>query len=669
MTKRKRTWTDDAPEALPESSSRGPDLDNSKDQSVLDVLPGITRKITACGACRKQKIKCDMTDGPPCTRCRRRGLSCVLNKSLQSLVEEVKNTELLQSDVQGIHDVLDSICQHLSLPRPKPLLTTGESSHAEGNADHQEELERDQEDLDGCEISPPDTPSAVHAPIDTFLDIARFGSPGSSDNTPPSTTRPRQHAVPQDLIGKGLITSTAAENLVERYFTQLDPYLYGICNGYQSLAQIRSTSPVMFAAVCTVAALQDPNGQSLYEACNREFRRLVSRSLFEKHDLEYVRALCISSFWLSDASRILTSDAIRRAADMRLHRSFDHLSTPMDPRLLPRGAHALSTPIEVAAMKDRVRLWYLIFISDQHLSILHNRDPLLRNDKDIAMSWETFLARDDTTDSDIRLISQVALLVIMSQVRDLLGSDKEARLPQSLSNQITHYSRQLDRWFAKFLAIFKPDPNIGDFPKCGLQLHYHFGKLYLGHQVFKGLNGESIPPHFLTAANMAHDAAVAIFEMILHQEQLQRSLVGMPHYFHIMIAFAGYFLLEVTKNYHAQLSIGASQDFELIGKVLGLFQETPSTQQHPICRMTPGLTRKLHECIASLQRNGEEIITSLSDSIGLMDYAAKNVQGTMNPPLGPFSFTGEAFVNPVDDFLLADFGDFSFPGMMSNGGT
>ncbi|GLI79615.1 hypothetical protein PoHVEF18_007953 [Penicillium ochrochloron] len=425
----------------------------------------------------------------------------------------------------------------------------------------------------------------------------------------------------------------------------------------------------MFAAVCTVAALQDPNGQSLYEACNREFRRLISRSLFEKHDLEYVRALCISSFWLSDASRILSSDAIRRAADMRLHRGFDHISTPMDPRLFPGGASALSTPIEVAAMKDRVRLWYLIFISDQHLSILHNRDPLLRNDKEIAMSWETFLARDDTTDSDIRLISQVALLVIMSQVRDLLGSDKEARLPQSLSNQITHYSRQLDRWFAKFFAIFKPDPNIGDFPKCGLQLHYHFGKLYLGHQVFKGLNGESIPPHFLTAANLAHDAAVAIFEMILHQEQLQRSLVAMPHYFHIMIAFAGYFLLEVTKNYHVQLSIDASQDFELIGKVLGLFQETPSIQQHPIWRMTPGLTRKLHECIASLQQNGEEIITSLSDSVALVGYAAQNVQGSMNPPPGPFSFTGESFVNPVDDFLLTDFGDFKFPGMMSDGGT
>lgn len=35
----------------------------------------------------------------------------------------------------------------------------------------------------------------------------------------------------------------------------------------------------------------------------------------------------------------------------------------------------------------------------------------------------------------------------------------------------------------------------------------------------------------------------------------------------------------------------------------------------------------------------------------------------------PFHFTGESFVNPLGDFLLADFGDFIFPGMMSNGDT
>lgn len=55
MAKRKRTWTDHASETIPESSSQPPVVEG-KDASVLDVLPGITRKITACGACRKQKV-------------------------------------------------------------------------------------------------------------------------------------------------------------------------------------------------------------------------------------------------------------------------------------------------------------------------------------------------------------------------------------------------------------------------------------------------------------------------------------------------------------------------------------------------------------------------------------------------------------------------------------
>ncbi|CAG8922768.1 unnamed protein product [Penicillium salamii] len=658
MVKRKRNWTDEESETLPSAQN----VSDNKEPAVLDVLPGITRKITACGACRKQKIKCDMSNGPPCTRCRRRDLSCVLNKSLQSLVEEVKNTEILQSDISGIHETLDNICQHLNLPRPKALLSSGEATETDDKTGGNDDLDRDNEDLDGCEISPPDTPSAVQAPIDTYLDIAKLGSPGSSENTPPSTTKHRQNSAPQDLISKGVISIAVAETLIERYFARLDPYLYGICSGYQSLQQIRATSPVLLAAICTVSALQDPEGQRTYEACNREFRRLVSRSLFEKHDLEHVRALCISSFWLSDASRILSSDAIRRAADMRLHRSFEHLSVPMDPRLVA-GSHAAPQSFhDTGALQDRVRLWYLTFISDQHLSILHNRDPLLRSDKEIALSWETFLAREDTTDSDVRIISQVALLVIMSQVRDLLGSDQGTRVPQSLSNQIIHYSRQLDRWFTKFSSIFKPDPYIGDFPKRGLQLHYHFGKLYLGHQVFKGLNGEMIPPHFLTAAGMAHEAAVAIFEMILH-EDLQKSLIGMPHYFHIMIAFAGHFLLEVTQNYHTQLSIAPSQNFELIQKVLELFQDIPAVQQHPICRMTPGLTRKLRECVGILQGDGRHVLQPLNTSLGYTDNPLQ-IQ-----PAGGFSFPEDSLVNPADDFLLADFGEFTFPGMMSNGLT
>ncbi|KAL1839997.1 hypothetical protein VTK73DRAFT_3873 [Phialemonium thermophilum] len=52
-------------------------------------VPTISRRVRACAACRKQKIKCIMDDrGPPCRRCEEKGLGCVLNKSLQALLNE-----------------------------------------------------------------------------------------------------------------------------------------------------------------------------------------------------------------------------------------------------------------------------------------------------------------------------------------------------------------------------------------------------------------------------------------------------------------------------------------------------------------------------------------------------------------------------------------------------
>lgn len=589
-----------------------------------------------------------------------------------------RNTDILQADVCEIHSTLGSICEHLGLDRPKPLHGHSHSHNSNDISAPDAEIpgsqappsttdNNDQDQiLPGCEVSPPGTPSAVQAPIDTYLDIAKLGSnnhkhsrsPGSGSAETPSSQvhRPRRYAL-QDLVSKGIISMTDAETLVDRYFTRVDSYLYGIGSRLHNLQRLRTGHPVLFAAICTVSALHDPGDQSLYEACNREFRRLVSQSLFEKHDLEYIRALCISSFWLADASRILLSDAIRRSADVHLHRSFG--------RLWSCSGDARSNP-GVAEMRDRVRLWYLLFICDQHLSILHNRDPLLRSDTEIAISWEAYLRRSDVTDSDVRIVSQVALLLIMSQVRDVLGcdSDTETRIPQTMANQIVHYSRQLDKWFTRFLSMFKPDPFLSDFPRRGLQLHYQFGKLYLGHQVFKGLKGEAIPGPFMAAASMAHDAAISIFEMILYEETLQANLVGMPHYFHIMLAFAGHFLLEVTKGYAGQLGIVPEDNFTLIRKVLTMFQGTRCVAMHPICRMTPGLDRKLCDCAASLSSSSSAEPPSVEVSgltRGPVDGMAEGLAWPGNGLFGPGTGTLDGMFLPEWDF-----GEFSFPGMLSS---
>ncbi|KAL4889026.1 hypothetical protein BDV59DRAFT_205607 [Aspergillus ambiguus] len=640
------------------------------DGNVVEILSGITRKITACAACRKNKIRCDMPEeGPPCVRCRRRGLSCVLSRSLQSLLEDMKNTMLIQDDVKNLHDTLSVICNHLDMDMPKPLTcTNGVGNAAGGNGTTTGSNAHDDSNKeDDCEVSPPQSPSAVQAPIDTFLDIAKLGSPRSGEGHMHHNSNKRE--VKEDLVSKGIITMESAERLVESYFSRLDHYLYGIGGPPQDASKLRTTSPILFAAICTVSALHDPGDHRTYVACNREFRHLISRSLFEKKDIEYIRALCISSFWLTDASRIFSSDAIRRAGDMRLHRSFEHLLGLRAPSSVPSPSSTAS-PSELS---DRVRLWYLLFVCDQHLSVLHNRDPLLRSDNQIAVSWESYLDRAEATESDVRILSQVSLLLIMGQVRDVLGSDNETQLPQALSSQILGFSRQLDRWFSKFSSLFVTNSHIGDFPTRGLQLHYQFGKLYLGHQVFKGLHGKPIPTHLLRAAAMAHEAATTTFEMILSKPELQQGLVGMPHYFHIMIAFAGHFLLEVCRNYREQLAFRLEDEFSLINRVLTLFRNTPCIPQHPLSRMTGGLTRKMLDCAAEL--GIQDVIGRQSDAQLPFTYGMPAGNGPVGADmhlLGQTSLhvVGDVSVQPpAEDLFLPDLGEFSFPDLTSNFAT
>lgn len=203
-------------------------------------------------------------------------------------------------------------------------------------------------------------------------------------------------------------------------------------------------------------------------------------------------------------------------------------------------------------------------------------------------------------------------------------------------------------------------------------MHYQFGRLYLGQHVFRGLKGDPIPMHFMSAASMARDAAVTIFEMLLSDTSLQDSMVGVPHYFHIMIAFAGHFLLEVCEKYAEQLSIDLDAMLQLMGKVLSIFTQLPAIPQHPICRMSAGLGRKVLDCATNMGR-GECLLGTLNLPELNAQHLSTLAQGDRHVPLDSVQVsTGHLPLHPmhqmpppINDFY-ADFTEFQFPDISLN---
>lgn len=287
------------------------------------------------------------------------------------------------------------------------------------------------------------------APITSLYQITRLRSLRSRQ-LPTSSNETNEPAyAPRDLISRGVLAWSDADRLTRAYLDRSDHYLYGIVNKYKDLDSIRRGSSLLLVAICTVSASQDPSGSTLYRICHAELCRLVSNFVFtSKVDLEDFRGLCVACFWLSDISWSVSGLAIRRAVEVELPKSFHTVVRSITP-----DADRPST-VEAAnldAAIERVRLWYLFYICDQHLSILYGRTPTIRDQESIR-NWEAYLTVVPNSIPDMRITSQVALLRILDAVSELFGLDVASRVPTIFKPQLDNFNNQLDQWVALWLS-------------------------------------------------------------------------------------------------------------------------------------------------------------------------------------------------------------------------
>lgn len=226
---------------------------------------------------------------------------------------------------------------------------------------------------------------------------------------------------------------------------------------------------------------------------------------------------------------------------------------------------------------------------------------------------------------------------------------------------------------------------MGDFPTKGVKLHYHFAKLHLFHHVFRGLKPGMtassvlpIPGYFRHAASEAVSAAIFILDLLLHDTDVRNGLIGVPHYFHTMITFAGHFLLEAATKYGDQLSTNQSYVFDLVQNVINLFHVTPCIEQHPIHRMAIGLDRKLQDCRGAqsqasnfqAQSNTQPDYASMRSGTNYWGPDADS-SGQAYPNQSDISYAGNPGFASMDDgsnlgLSFPAFGEFDYPDMRMN---
>ena len=343
-----------------------------------------------------------------------------------------------------MHTLLRTLAEQAGLPEPNALLTTTLRNPARSttypveadvtalNVDHNVDdnvpqvgsgssgLQRDDTpDLEGDE-----DPSLPHVPIQSLYALTKLNSMRSM-----RVLDEKHSLASHDLISRGIISEDDAERLFLLYRDRLDAFVFAIGCRYRTLKETRARSTILVTTILTVAALHDFQSHNLYEACSQELRRLVSLFMFDRcTSRDYLRAMCVASWWLGDISWMISGHAIRRASECNLHNQLGQAAEKQD---------------EDAA--DGARLWLILRVCDQRLATLHGRPALMHEDPSPA-EIESFLQSPLSSPQDSRLMGQVALLSIFKSIRELFGPDKGKPIHRAYLHQVAHFNKQLDNW-------------------------------------------------------------------------------------------------------------------------------------------------------------------------------------------------------------------------------
>ncbi|KAF2484836.1 hypothetical protein BDY17DRAFT_248036 [Neohortaea acidophila] len=570
---------------------------------------------------------------PPCTRCKKRGLPCTVNKSLQMLLESDSVwKEAIERKIHDLETGLTRVSDHLSLPTVN-------------SASDEDEHDDDHRIAEPLRMPPPAqvSPQAEkHTPHNFEIVMDPDSGPAA---IPGSVVSPvlmggvEPDRAEHDVIRRGCVTLEEAQRYLDVYQNRLDHFLYRIIGDRRTLAQVRAASPLLLAAICAVGALH--LASPAFEKCYEEFVAIAAAHTFSRRNtVDDVRGLCVAAFWLSSISWTCIAAAVRISTEIQLHRS-------IFKALTGDRTHYL-----------RTRLYYLVYVCDHHFSIVFGRPPMTREDDAIRAAAQ-FLDTENAVEDDSRLVSQVHFWSVGSEIYATFGIDVERPLTRHMIEPLRRYGIKLDNIRADWTERFSYNKYVGNYPRKGVGLHYHFARLYLCSMAFRGIGqpgfkSSDVALDIDEIANSAILSATAILRAVVTDTEIQSYLNGLPTYFDVMIAFAVVFVLKVSTKYSSSVRIDSGETRQLVAELVSVLK---------------GVTASMHprHLLASVAHGAEKLLAKCSPQD--LGPVPANAHITMSQPTfdeGLYDMSYAWNDNSFDNFYMGEFDFLSNQDTFSN---
>ncbi|KDR85368.1 hypothetical protein GALMADRAFT_234194 [Galerina marginata CBS 339.88] len=200
------------------------DDDKTEKRDIKPVPKTLNRVPRACNACRKQKMRCEGADNPPCRRCRNTGLECLFEKPSREAtltgeagLERIRSLEAHVADIRQTQNTISSTLAELVHHLRNGGFTARSPSAYPSSSFHQSP------GLNSPSISTP-TVSHQHASPPTATTTFTSSSHGSGANLP--QPRPQRTSLPGTNYSGSSVQSAQSLPSEDVHQSQLSP-MYG----------------------------------------------------------------------------------------------------------------------------------------------------------------------------------------------------------------------------------------------------------------------------------------------------------------------------------------------------------------------------------------------------------------------------------------------------------
>ena len=313
----------------------------------------------------------------------------------------------------------------------------------------------------------------------------------------------------------GFLDIHQARELFSFFDAHISPQLFGFEISRFAVDSIWESSPILICAICTIASMHHPNKElsRKLKELHGYLHVLCGKLLYQgkpKNEIDgfnTIVALILCSFWLSD-SQMFTGLALQLAKEIGL-------DSPVSNR-------DSKGPLNE---KDRIKLWYLLYVLDGQQSLTFNRQPLVnsqeyslknsrsillrernlallssaaqiedKNDNSIVQKQEeTKMIPDDARNqeiaykqrfTDMRLVSQVEYNQALNEA--FQGNAWELLTPSALGIP-SKSNLELDKWMVSWTVLLSPVSNGSVWSSKSTLIYYNFAKMHINSSAVRQL--------------------------------------------------------------------------------------------------------------------------------------------------------------------------------------